>query len=155
VSQPPEFRLVAAKSLRPHEQIEEADAEHLATHIWELGIVQEPIWVSREEGVILNGHHRYAALRKLGVPTVPAWIVDYHDPAMELSRWGPGPLPTKDEVIARGRTGELYPPKTTRHIWRGPAPTPHPTTLAELQADAPDNGSRPVPREPARPDRSR
>lgn len=153
MSHAPEFRIVAAATLLPHEQIDPADVERLSHEIQRQGMVQEPIWVSRE-GVILNGHHRYAALRKLGVHSVPAWVVDYPDPAMELARWGPGLPPTKDEVIAHARAG-LYPPKTTRHVWRGPAPAPHPTTLAELQCDSPDNGSWPGPPAPARRDGSR
>lgn len=151
MSRAPEFRLVPVASLRPHEQIDPADVEHLTEELRARGVLQEPIWVSLKEGVILNGHHRYAALQKLGAHRIPAWVVDYSDPAMELHRWGPGPSLDKAEVIRRGELGTLFPPKTSRHIWRGPAPAPHPTTLAELQADAPDGGSVPEPREPARP----
>ena len=149
MSHPPEFRLIPVTSLVPHEQIDPDDVERLSAEIRRLGMVQEPIWVSRD-GIILNGHHRYAALRKLGVHSVPAWVIDYPDPAMELHRWGPGAPPSKEEVVAHARAGGLFPPKTTRHIWRGPPPDPHPTMLAELQRDAPDNGSRPGPREPDR-----
>jgi L-serine kinase (ADP) len=145
VSRQPEFRLVPVDSLRPHEKIDEADVGRLAAEIRNLGIVREPIWVSDGDGVILNGHHRYAALRRLGVRRVPAWVIDYTDPAMELSRWDHGPPLQKEEVVRRARAGDLFPPKTSRHSWKGPAPEPHVTTLAELQAEGPDTGSRPVP----------
>jgi L-serine kinase (ADP) len=155
VSRAPEFRLVPIESLRPHERVESADVERLAREIRTGGFVREPIWIADGEGVILNGHHRYAALQRLGVRKVPVWAVEYADPAMELGRWGPGPRLEKGEIVRRARAGQLYPPKTSRHVWHGPVPTPHPTTLAELQADGPESGSLSVPRERARPDGSR
>ncbi len=151
MSRIPEFRLVPVESLFPHEEVDEADVDLLVHQIRAQGIVREPIWVTEADGVILNGHHRYAALRKLDVRRVPAWAVDYPDPAMEVGRWNAGPPFDKAEVVRRAREGPLFPPKTTRHVWRGPAPAPHPTTLAELQADDPESGSLSVRREPARP----
>ena len=146
----PEFRLLPIASLHPHEQIEEADVVRLVQEIRTLGVVREPIWVASGSYVILNGHHRYAALQRLGVRRVPAWIVEYLDPSMELLRWDPGPPLQKTEVIRRAREGSLFPPKTSRHVWHGPRPDPHPTTLAELQAEGPESGSLSV-----RPDRAR
>ncbi len=147
MSQAPEFRLVAPGSLHPHERVEEGDVRLLVHQIRTQGMVMEPIWVAAGDGVILNGHHRYAALRELGVRRVPVWEVDYFDPAMEVRRWNAGPPVDKKDVVRRARAGSLFPPKTTRHIWRGPAPEPHPTTLAELQADGPNTESVPEPRE--------
>jgi L-serine kinase (ADP) len=155
VSEPPEFKLVPVRSLHPHEQVDEADVKRLVQEIRNLGLVREPIWVARDNGVILNGHHRYAALRKLGVRRVPAWEVDYFDPAMELLRWTPGPPLDKSDVVLRAHARSLFPPKTSRHVWHGPPPVPHPTTLAELQADGPESESLSVRRERARPGGSR
>lgn len=155
MSRSPEFRLVPVASLHPHEQIEEADVERLVKEIRSQGLVREPIWIAEPEGVILNGHHRYEALRRLGVRRVPAWAVDYSDTAMELNRWSPGPPLDKAEVVRRAQEGSLFPPKTSRHLWHGTMPAPHPTTLAELQADGPESGSRSVRRDRVRPDGSR
>lgn len=138
-------------ALLPHEEVDGADVERLATEIRVQGLVREPIWVAEADGVILNGHHRYNALRKLGVRWIPTWLVDYSDPAMELGRWDAGPPLDKAELIRHAREGSLFPPKTSRHVWHGPAPAPHPTTLAELQAEEPESGSVPVRRERARP----
>lgn len=155
MSAAPKFRLLPVASLHPHERVDEADVEHLVSEIRSLGLVREPIWVARGDDVILNGHHRYAALRKLGVRWVPAWVIEYTDPAMELLRWSPGPPLEKAEVVRRARVGSLFPPKTSRHVWHGPPPAPHPTTLAELQAEGPESGSLSVRRERVRPDGSR
>ncbi len=151
LSPAPSFELVPARTLLPHEQIDEADVERLASDLRKRGLLEEPIWVARRERVILNGHHRFAALQRLGARWVPAWVIDYADPEMELARWGSGPPLTKQEVIRRARAGELFPPKTSRHIWHGPTPAPHPTTLAELQAERPGPTLGSVPREGGRP----
>ncbi len=151
----PEFRLVPVGLLLPHEQVDSEDVRRLAAALRVQGLVREPIWVSETESVILNGHHRYAALQRLGVRRVPAWVVNYSDPAMQLGRWSPGPPLEKAEVVRRARAGDLFPAKTSRHVWHGPAPTPRVTTLAELQAEEPESGSLSVRRERVPPGGSR
>jgi len=94
-------------------------------------IVREPILVAEESLVILNGHHRVAALRQLGARTAPAWVVDYGDAAITLDRWDDGPRLAKSDVIARARSGHPYPPKTTRHRVLLDLPE-RPTSLTEL-----------------------
>ena len=151
MTQAPEYALVPLASLLPHESVDAADVAGLVREIRGRGFVREPIWVARTERVILNGHHRFAALQVLGVRRVPAWLVEYSDPAMALARWGNGPPLQKAEVIRRARAGDLYPPKTSRHQWRGPDPAPHPTPLAELQTEGPGGGPEPARRAPVDP----
>ena len=69
-------------------------------------------------GVILDGHHRFAALKDLGCRRVPVYLVDYEDDGVTLTTW-PGAIVasvTKEEVVDRGVRGDLFPPKTTRHL---------------------------------------
>ncbi len=112
---PPEFALVPLVRLKAHEQIETEALPALVVQIVSRGALEDPIWVARDSFVILNGHHRVAALAQLGAVRAPAWLLDYHDPSVILGRWGPGPPIAKAEVERRARTGELFPPKTTRH----------------------------------------
>ena len=74
-----------------------------------------PILVERRHMVILDGHHRAEALRMLGARAVPALLVDYSDPGIILGSWR-GARVSRREVLARALRGELFPPKTTRHI---------------------------------------
>jgi L-serine kinase (ADP) len=127
----PEFRLLPLEALKIHEQVVDAEVTQLVRALLAAGVVTEPIWVARDSFVILNGHHRYNALRTLQARFAPAWLVDYDDPEIELDRWGDGPPLTKPEVIQRAVAGKPYPPKTTRHRVRHPLPH-HPTTLQEL-----------------------
>jgi len=67
--------------------------------------------------VILDGHHRVEAVRALGARRIPAYIVDYFSDVVQLSTWPDAVVSvvTKEDVIRRGRTGDLFPPKTSRH----------------------------------------
>ena len=87
----------------------------LIQRILEVGELTHPIWVSRDSLVILNGHHRVEALRRLGALHAPAWVMDYAGPSVRVERWSPGPRISKSEVVERAREGRLFPPKTTRH----------------------------------------
>ncbi|HEV2316208.1 MAG TPA: ParB N-terminal domain-containing protein [Thermoplasmata archaeon] len=138
----PEFELVPIGSLHIHERVDPDKVEELRREIERTGTVEDPIWVERGSGVILNGHHRFEALQKLGATRVPAWIIDYDDPAVHLDRWNPGPDLTKSEVRDRAREGRPFPPKTTRHTLEFELPA-HPTPLSELTNHAgPDGGRR-------------
>lgn len=126
----PVFELVAVRRLRIHEETDPVHVAELARAIAEAGVVQEPIWVARGSDVILNGHHRYAALIRLGAVRVPAWVVEYDAPEIRLDRWTPGPPITKEEVVARARAGHLFSIQTTRHtIAAGLPARPTPLTL--------------------------
>ncbi len=126
-----EFELVPIGRLRSHEEVDPAKVRKLAEELVASGVFVEPIWVARGSLVILNGHHRVAALRALGAERVPAWVVDYDGPTVGLDRWTPGPPISKEEVVRRAREGDLFPPRTTRHTWKV-APEHRPTPLAEL-----------------------
>jgi L-serine kinase (ADP) len=125
------FALVPISVLRPHERVDLAKAEELVEEIRRTGMVADPVWVARDGQVILNGHHRVEALRRLGARKVPALLVDYSDEAVTLDRWSPGPPISKKDVLEHARRGELFPPKTTRHGFRGAVPS-HPTPLSAL-----------------------
>ncbi|MCI4341828.1 MAG: ParB N-terminal domain-containing protein [Thermoplasmata archaeon] len=127
----PVFVLLEIGRLREHEEVLRADVERLVEEIRAAGRVDNPIWVDRTTGAILNGHHRFAALRALGARRVPAWEFDYADPRIRLDRWNPGPVISKAEVLRRSSERRPFPPKTTRHQLEVELP-PRPTPLAVL-----------------------
>jgi hypothetical protein len=138
----PEFALLPIDSLHEHEHTDPKKVERLMEEIRSTGISEEPIWVARGSGVILNGHHRFAALKRLGARRVPAWVLDYDSDSVSIERWTPGPAVSKAEVVRRAGTGELYPIRTTRHRVGTELP-PRPTPLADLlAADAPRASSQ-------------
>lgn len=137
-----EFALLPIASLRPHEEVVREKVRSLAREIRAHGEFVDPIWVAREPWVILNGHHRVAALRSLGAERVPAWLVDYMSDHIRIGRWTPGPPISKAEVLRRAREGRLFPPRTTRHSFEFDLPH-RPTPLAELGGALAPKPSRP------------
>lgn len=135
----PEFELIPIEKLRIHERIHDDRIAALAEKIRADGAVDVPILVARNGLVILDGHHRFAALQRLGARRIPAWVVDYDAPEIELDRWDGGPAISKAEVLERGRSGQPFPPKTTRHRVTVPIP-PHRTPLVELLGPGAENG---------------
>jgi len=133
---PFEFEMLRIDELRSHEEIDPETVPALAEEIRRSGVFYNPIWVARGSLVILNGHHRVAALRRLGAVRVPAWVFDYRGPTLLLHRWAPGPPISKGEVERRGREGRLFPPKTTKHVLTVELPEKL-TPLSELLSPAP------------------
>lgn len=127
----PEFALVPIERLKSHEEFDPEKVDHLVAELRRTGEFVEPIWVARGTYVILNGHHRVEALRRLGARRAAAWVFDYDGEAVTLERWRPGPPILKSEVVARASRGELFPPKTTRHRVRVKLPS-RKVSLAEL-----------------------
>lgn len=111
----PEFAILPLSVLKGHEQINEASLADLMALLRHSQVLEEPIWVAREGTVILNGHHRVEALRRLGADRIAAWVFDYESDLVHLGRWRPGPPIPKSEVIRRAQEGRPFPPKTTRH----------------------------------------
>ena len=128
------FRLVPLDTLLEHEEIDPAGVDALAERIRRDGTVADPIWVAAGSNVILNGHHRVAALRRLGARWAPAWVVDFHSDAVRLERWSEGPPIRKEEVVRRAHSRDLFAPKTTRHVLAVELPD-RPTPLSDLFAE--------------------
>jgi len=137
-----EFALIPLTELKAHERIDESNIEDLVELLRRTRVLADPIWVSRGSSVILNGHHRVEALRRIGAERVPAWVLDYESELVHLERWRPGPPIAKGEVVRRAEEGRLFPPKTTRHrlLLDLPArPTPLSELLPRARARTPDS----------------
>ena len=118
------FEILDVDLLHCHEEIRPEILEELIQEIKEDGYVKKPILVADKAYVILDGHHRFEALRRLGCRRIPCYVVDYFSDAVDLGLW-----PTakekdvrKQDVVERGRAGLLYTPKTTRHLVKIPLP---------------------------------
>ena len=127
----PTFELVPLDRLRGHEEHEPEKVDELVAELRRTQLFVDPIWVARGSWVILNGHHRVEALRRLGLKRIPAWVFDYDGHHVDLERWRPGPPIDKSEVVERAHGGRPFPPKTTRHRLRIDLPA-RTVPLAEL-----------------------
>ncbi len=120
-------------SLRPHEQVQRALLEKTMREIAEEGRLRLPVLVEREHHVILDGHHRYEALKRLGCRRIPCYVVDYRSEEIGLTTWPEATLDhvSKEEVVEHGMKGQLFPPKTTRHLLKDRLPE-SPVLLRDL-----------------------
>lgn len=107
------IRLLSPTELRPTEEVEPGRIREVIAMIVACQAWTQPIRLEGTTLAILDGHHRHAAAIQLGLRRVPVQILDYD--AVELGSWRTGISPTRTEVLRRARTGDLYPPKTTRH----------------------------------------
>lgn len=87
--------------------------EQIAGHLKADGIMKNPIVVTEHQNhlVILDGMHRFAALRELNVRDILVYVVDYASPDVVLE-----PPHHKADVLQRAVSQNLLSPKSTKHI---------------------------------------
>ncbi len=85
--------LIDVDKMVPHEEIVIRRLEDVKKMILDLDAVDIPIIVAPIPGtdkyLIVDGHHRWAALKELGYRKAPAIIVDYFDSGIKLETWYP------------------------------------------------------------------
>jgi ParB-like chromosome segregation protein Spo0J len=103
--------------LKPHEQFTEGRLQALLQNLRESGILWFPILVDDKDYIILDGHHRVESFRRMGLSKILCRLVDYDSPEIKVyPRRKDIPI-TKDIVRAKARAGEVFPHKTTRHVY--------------------------------------
>ena len=109
--------LVETVSLRGHEEVIPDNLETRTSKLLRKGFYK-PIIVDRGSMVILDGHHKWTAAKSLGLARVPVILVDYLvDEGVLVDVWpdcGRESI-AKTEVLEMGVSGDVFPPKTSRH----------------------------------------
>ena len=111
-----EILILKIDELKEHEDIRPAYLEELKNQIMLDGILKMPIAVDEKTYVILDGHHRLQALKRLGCTKIPVVLVDYQSPEIKVLAQREGETITKEMVIHMGLSGKKMPPKTSRHM---------------------------------------
>lgn len=109
------INLLHLSQLSTHEHHNPAHAQKLTHDIGTKGIWTTPMLVAADTFVILDGHHRFAAARALGLNRIPCVMVDYDDPRLQVTSWRVDRRITKGCVLRAARGGQLMPEKTSRH----------------------------------------
>lgn len=88
----PEY--ICIEDLLPHEEIVTERLYSMKNLIRESKVVDMPIIVAPIPGLdkylIVDGHHRWAALKELGAKKVPSIIIDYFSESVKVFTWYPG-----------------------------------------------------------------
>ena len=107
---------IELKDLKEHEEIRPEYLEQLKNEILSDGILKMPIAVDKETYIILDGHHRLHALKKIGCKRIPVILFDYQSPEIEVIPWREDEMITKEMIIQTALAGRRMPPKTSRHM---------------------------------------
>jgi ParB-like nuclease domain len=107
--------LLNVSHLLKHEQVDPDRVAELMNSITRIGVWTEPICVDAETKVIMDGHHRYEAAIQLGLAFIPARGFAYSEVIIR-SRRDDFRIDAA-EIRRRAMAGNLYPPKTTHHVF--------------------------------------
>jgi len=114
----PLTELVELDKLKPHEGVYSEHLKELKEEIESDGILKFAIAVNKDGNIILDGHHRVAALRELECAKIPVVFVDYDSSDIEVWSQRNNVRLTKEEIVKAGMSLEKLPPKTSRHMVR-------------------------------------
>jgi len=104
------------EELKEHEEIRPDYLEALKNEILADGILKMPICIDKKTCIILDGHHRLQALKKIGCKKIPVVMVDYQSPAIKVIPWREGETITKEKIIDTALSGKRMPSKTSKHM---------------------------------------
>ena len=110
--------MVEVDWLKPHEQIKLKARDKLLDMTKRWGGFTKPVLVDSVTGSLLDGHHRLSVAQELGLSKIPAICLDYlSSEDIILGLWPNTDFDsiTKSMVIQMCESGDLFPPKTTKH----------------------------------------
>ena len=76
-------------------------------------IIISTIILCNENYVIIDGHHRFFALKELGIKKIPVTLINYFS---EKIKTDDNNSFSKNEIIENAKKGSLYEPKSTKHL---------------------------------------
>jgi hypothetical protein len=111
--------------LRPHEKGSPLYLELLRREILRDGLLRYPIVADEKTCVILDGMHRWLALKSVGYKSIPVLLIDvFQKPAIRVGRKRIHQYisdstreMTIESVISAGLNGQLMEPRSTRHFF--------------------------------------
>ncbi|MBS7636603.1 ParB N-terminal domain-containing protein [Candidatus Bathyarchaeota archaeon] len=112
-------------ALKPHEKGSPLYLEMLKKEILRDGVLKYPIIADEKTNVILDGMHRWLALKSLGYKQIPVLRVNiFQNPQIRIGRrrihryiGNSNPPITAENVIAAALSEKLMEPRTTRHFF--------------------------------------
>lgn len=112
------INLININKLICHEMVSIKKLKQVKEDLLIRGFIKNPVIVDRENYIILDGHHRVAALKQLGANRIPAYLVDYQNKNIKvtLRRKRFKFINVKQAVINYCLEGKIFPSKTTRHL---------------------------------------
>lgn len=113
-----EAHLVKLAELKQHEEVDQHHLRELKEEINLDNVLKFAIVADKNTNVILDGEHRFNALKELGCKRIPVVYVDYNSSNIEVQSWKGNVNLTKKDIIEAGLNGKMLPPKTSMHMVR-------------------------------------
>jgi len=111
-----DIAFLGIEELKEHEEIKPEYCEALKNEILTDGILKMPIAIDKNSYIILDGHHRLQALKRIGCKKIPCVLVDYQSHEIKVIPWREGEQITKEIVIEAALSGRKMPSKTSKHM---------------------------------------
>ena len=121
-----EIRKIKMTDLVPHEGVIEEHIKEIRDWIEKDGFQMRPIAISRLDSLgekwkgrflIHDGHHRTAALKRLGCSHIMGSIFDFNSPKIKVFGYYDTSVPVpKEEVIRRATSGIEVTPRYDKHF---------------------------------------
>ena len=107
-------RMIDIDLLNPHEKIIEEKKISLVKFIkyYESYYIISSIVCCHETLLVIDGHHRYFALKELGFKKVPVTLIDYRSDSIRTGKMNPL---DKKFIVDVGKSSTLLEPKSTEH----------------------------------------
>lgn len=147
-----EFKVVLLPidMLKPHEKGSPLYLEMLRKEIQQDGVLKYPIIADEKTNVILDGMHRWLALKSLGYTQIPVLQVNVlKNPQIRIGRrrihryiGNSNPSITAEDVVRAALSGKLMEPRTTRHFFPFLKPPKINYPLNSLEKHQPQDVSR-------------
>ena len=108
------LELVDVDLIFPHEKIIEKNTSTISNFLKSFNdhIILSSILCCSKSMVIIDGHHRYFSLKKLGFKKIPVTKLDYFSDDIKTSI---DQKYSKNQIIEHGINGDLMAPKSTSH----------------------------------------
>ena len=118
------YVLIETKKIKALEYVFPHHLKNLTDMILKSGYMTTPLIITKEHNIVLDGSHRHIFLLQQGFKYAPVCYVDYNNNDIRVGTHlmhrhlieGDKGI-SKEEVIKRGITGNLFPPRTTRHFF--------------------------------------
>ncbi len=109
-----DVKMIDIDLLNPHEKIIEEKKISLVKFIksYESYYIISSIVCCHETLLVIDGHHRYFALKELGFKKVPVTLIDYRSDSIRTGKMNPL---DKKFIVDVGKSSTLLEPKSTEH----------------------------------------
>ena len=109
------IELINVDDLKPHEHVVLDRKKALVSYLKSISpeILISSLIVCSKTNTIIDGHHRFFALKELGFNTIPVTLVDYNS---DLIKPHIDDRITKNEILQAANLKKYLEPKSSKHL---------------------------------------